>query len=374
VLDALAWAGDLTVRFLWPFALIGLVIPLAMVATYLWLRRRRRKYAVTFASLSLVKQAMPERSRWRRLVPAGLLLAAMVALVVGMARPQALVKSSRSDTTIMLTIDVSRSMCSTDVEPNRLGAAQKSASDFIDDQPDGTRIGIVVFAGSAQVVVPPTTDRDRLHNAIDGFTTSVGTAIGNGLLTSIDALSRVNPEIAPATVRLQHSQRQSQRFESKYVPDVIVLLTDGRATVGVDPRDAARQAADRGVRVFTIGFGTANPAPLVCTQQQFGGDSFDSLGGGGLGPGAGFDPGGGFGVPANVLEIDEQQLRSIAKTTGGSYARAANASQLERAFHELPRRVVTVHHVDELTVYLVAAGALLAIGALVTSRWWNRFG
>ena len=128
------------------------------------------------------------------------------------------------------------------------------------------------------------------------------------------------------------------------------------------------------MRVFTIGFGTTTPAPLVCTPEQFGGDSFDSRGGGGFDPGAGFDPSGGFGVPANVLEIDEQQLKEIAKTTGGSYARAANASQLDRAFRELPKRVVTVHHVDELTVYLVAAGALLAIGALATSRWWNRFG
>ena len=111
-------------RLLWPFALLGLLVPLLMMAAYLLLRRRRRKFAVTYASLSLIKQAMPERSRWRRLVPAALLLAAIVALVVAMARPQALVATSRSDTSIMLTIDVSRSMCSTDVRPNRLSAAQ----------------------------------------------------------------------------------------------------------------------------------------------------------------------------------------------------------------------------------------------------------
>jgi Ca-activated chloride channel family protein len=361
------------VRFLWPLALVGLVVPLAVVGAYLWIRRRRRKYAVTFASLSLVKEAMPERSRWRRLVPAGLLLAAMVALVVGMARPQALVATSRSDTSIILTIDVSRSMCSTDVKPNRLAAAQDAAREFVDDQPDGTRLGIVVFAGSAQIVVPPTTDRDRLHDAIDGFSTAIGTAIGNGVLTSIDALARVNPEIAPSTVRLDRPQRTG-RFESKYVPDVIVLLTDGRATVGVNPRDAARQAADRGVRVFTIGFGTTHPAPLVCTPEQFGGDSFESLGGGGVfDPTGGFDLSGGLGVPANVLQLDEPSLRSIAKTTGGSYARAANASQLDSAFRDLPKRVVTVRQVHELTVYLVAFGAILAIGAVTTSRWWNRF-
>jgi len=358
------------VRLLWPFALFALLVPLAVLVGAWWIRRRRRKYAVTFASLALVKAAMPERSRWRRRVPAALLLAAMVALVLGMARPQALVATERSDTSIMLTIDVSRSMCSTDVSPNRLAAAQEAARQFVEDQPDGTRLGIVVFAASAQLLVPPTTDRDKLNDAIDGFSTAVGTAIGNGILASIDALSRVNPQIAPSTVRLTGRERSRDRFASKYVPDVMVLLTDGAATTGVDPRAAARQAADRGVRVFTIGFGTENPTMLVCTPEQFGGDTLDPLGGGG---GIGIVPGGGpSGRTGNFLEIDEGTLRAIARTTGGSYARAASASQLNKAFADLPRRVVKVREVRELTVYLVAAGALLAIGALTTSRWWNR--
>jgi Ca-activated chloride channel family protein len=300
------------------------------------------------------------------MIPAGLLLAAIVALVVAMARPQALVATTRSDTSVMLTIDVSRSMCSTDVKPNRLAAAQDAARRFVDDQPGGTRMGIVVFAGSAQIVVPPTDDRGRLHDAIDGFSTAVGTAIGNGILASIDALSRVNPQIAPSTVRLTEDERRRDRFASKYVPDVVVLLTDGRATTGVDPRVAARQAADRGVRVFTIGFGTKNPSMLVCTPKQFGGDTFDPYGGGG---GVAIVPGGGA---ASFLDIDEPTLRAIARTTGGTYARAANASQLDKAFAELPRRVVHVREVHELTVYVVALGALLAIGAVATSRWWNR--
>lgn len=355
-------------RFLWPLSLLALVIPAAVVGASIWIRRRRRKYAVTFASLALVKAALPERSRWRRWVPAGLLLAAMVALVLAMARPQALVATTRSDTSIMLTIDVSRSMCSTDVEPNRLSAAQAAARRFVDDQPGGTRLGIVVFAASAQIVVPPTTDRDRLRNAIDGFSTAVGTAIGNGILASIDALSRVNPQIAPSTVRLNGDDRQQDRFASRYEPDVIVLLTDGAATTGVDPRAAARQAADRGVRVFTIGFGTTTPSMLVCSPEQFGGDTLDPLGGGG---GIVLAPGGG-GPRGNFLEIDEPTLRAIARTTGASYARAANASQLDKALAELPQRIVKVREVHELSAYLVAIGAVCAIGAMATSRWWNR--
>ena len=353
-------------RFLWPFALLGLLVPLAMLAVYLLRRRRRRKFAVTYASLALVKQAMPERSRWRRLVPVGLLVAAILALVVATARPQALVATSRSDTSIMLTIDVSRSMCSSDVRPNRLSAAQDAARTFVDDQPGGTRLGIVVFAAGAQILVPPTTNRDRLHRAIDGFSTSLGTAIGNGVLASIDALSRVNPDIAPSTVTLSPAERRRDRFASRYVPDVVVLLTDGAATTGVDPRDAARQAADRRVRVFTIGFGTTTPAPLSCTPQQFGGDTLEPLGGGGVPVDLG------VGRRGNFLQIDEATLRGIARTTGGTYARAASASQLDKAFRDLPRRIVTVKEVHELTVYLVALGALLALGAVMTSRWFNR--
>jgi Ca-activated chloride channel family protein len=338
-----------------------------LLAVYLWVRRRRRKYAVTFASLSLIRDAQPERSQWRRRIPAALLLAAIVSLVVAMARPQALVASSRSDTSIILTLDVSRSMCSTDVAPNRLSAAQAAARKFVDDQPGDARLGIVAFAASAQILVPPTTDRDRLHDAIDGLTTSIGTAIGNGVLSSIDALARVNVDIAPSTVRLTADDRRANRFASRYVPDVVVLLTDGAATTGVDPRDAARQAADRRIRVFTIGFGTSTPSPLVCSAEQFGGET--------LGPPAGGLPPPDFDLPprANFLQIDEPTLRLIARTTGGAYHRAASADELEKVFADLPRRVVTVKEVHELTVFLVGLGALLAVGAVATSRWWNRF-
>ena len=142
-------------RFAWPWALVGLTIPALVIGAYLWLRRRRRKYAVTFASLSLIRAAQPERSRWRRLIPAALLLAALATLVVAMARPEELVALSRSDTSIMLTLDVSRSMCSTDVAPNRLSALQAAAHRFVDDQPGGTRIGVVAFASTAQVWSSP---------------------------------------------------------------------------------------------------------------------------------------------------------------------------------------------------------------------------
>ena len=169
-------------------------------------------------------------------------------------------------------------------------------------------------------------------------------------------------------MRLTAADRRANRFASKYVPDVVVLLTDGAATTGVDPRVAARQAADRRIRVFTIGFGTTEPSPLVCSAEQFGGED--------LGP-----PGGG--LPAtrlrprpqrgNFLEIDEATLRSIARTTGGSYRARRECRSARAGVRQSAPRVVTVKEVHELTVFLVGLGALLAVGAVATSRWWNRF-
>jgi Ca-activated chloride channel family protein len=294
--------------------------------------------------------------------------------VFATARPQAVVSVSTNHTSIMLTLDVSRSMCSTDVAPNRLTAAQNSAKKFVDDQPSGTRIGIVAFSGAAQVLVPPTTDSDRLKNAIDNLTTGMGTVIGNGLLASIDALSKVNHEIAPSTVKLTPAEKKRTRFESKYQPDIIVLLTDGAATGGVDPLVAARQAADRRVRIYTVGFGTNNPGTLVCTSQQLGASDFGPFGGGGGGfGGGGFRPNFGGGGRGNFLDIDQQTLKTIAKRTGGTYNQASTAGQLAKVFKSLPKRVTTQREQRELSVYLVGVAALLATAGLGLSLWWNRY-
>jgi len=188
------------IDFLRGWALFGLVlIPLA-IAIYIWMQRRKRKYAVQYASLSLVREARPGSSRWRRHVPFALLLASMAALVVALARPEATITVPEGRTSILLALDVSRSMCSTDVDPNRLAVAQEAAKRFVDSQPNGTRLGIVAFAGTSQLLVPPTTDKERLHTAIEELTTSIGTAIGNALLTSIDALAEVNSHIQPSTL------------------------------------------------------------------------------------------------------------------------------------------------------------------------------
>jgi Ca-activated chloride channel family protein len=357
---------------LWPAALVSLVAIPVLVAAYVWLERRRRRFAVRYSSLSLVRDALPKHSRWRRHLPFALLLAGLSALMVAMSRPQAVVDVPLSRTSIILALDVSRSMCSSDVEPNRLSVAQDAARAFVEDQADGTRLGIVAFAGFAQVVVPPTTDQESLLQAIDNLTTALGTVIGNATLESIDAIAEVNPEVAPSTLDLGDGSGPRSTGDG-YVPDIIVLLTDGANSRGVDPILAAEQARDRRVRVYTIGFGTTEPVAMVCTREQLGGDLFDDqigggrFGGGGSGAGA---VGAGF---RRFLVIDEPTLQTIAEMTGGTYYRAEDADQLSDVFAELPTQIELQEEEVEISVAFVIAGAVLATLAVGLSLAWNRY-
>ena len=193
-------------------------------------------------------------------------------------------------TSIILALDVSRSMCSTDVKPNRLAVAQEAARAFVQKQPKGIRMGLVVFSGFAELTVPPTTDRKALVEAIDGLTTGHGTAIGSAMLKGLDAIAEANPNVAPVgdapeTEPPATGSSPSSPPVNGFVPDIIVLLTDGANNRGIEPLDAVPYAVERRVRVYPIGFGTANPSPPSCTREQLGGDVFDAGGFGGGGGG-----------------------------------------------------------------------------------------
>jgi Ca-activated chloride channel family protein len=358
--------------FEWPYLLIFLIIIPLLIGLYVWMLRRKRKYAVRFASLSLVREALPKRSRWRQHLPFALFLLGLAGLIVAMGRPQAVVEVPLSRTSIILALDVSRSMCATDVEPNRLTVAQEAAKAFIEDQADGTRIGIVAFAGFAELVVPPTTDKDVLINTLENFSTSIGTVIGNATLKSIDAIAAVNPDVLPSGVDLSTEiDRESVWNSEEYVPDIIVLLTDGAASGGFDPIQAAAYAADRRVRVYTIGFGTTDPGAMVCSRTQLGSDVF----GGGFGSnfGGNFSGGGFGGGIRRFLLIDEPTLQSIALTTGGEYYRAEDADQLLDVFLNLPTPIVLQEEHLEISVFFAIFGAILGIVAVGLSLWWNRY-
>ena len=341
--------------FSWPWALLALLV-IPLVFAVWWLTRlRRRRAAVRVTSIALVRTALPGRSRWRRCIPAALLMLGLAVLAVGAARPQATVPVASSSTTIMLALDVSGSMCSTDVKPNRITAAEQAASDFIKSQTGGPRIGLVVFAGTAVVLVPPTADTGPLLRGLGGLTTSFGTAIGEGILTSLDAIAQVDPSVAPTGATVSRARGAG------YAGDVIVVLTDGSNNRGTDPHTAAKEAADRGVRVFTIGYGTDNPAPLACSSAQaggFGGVAFGGFGGGG---------GGG-----NPFDADFSALMRISRTTGGTFYRAQDAGQLSRALAKLSAAFTIVRkHIDIASAFAVGGGLLIA-AAVALSLWWNR--
>jgi len=341
----------------WPWALLALlVIPLVFAVWWLT-RRRRRRAVVRVTSIALVRTAIPGRSRWRRRIPAALLTLGLAVLAVGAARPQATVPVASSSATIMLALDVSGSMCSTDVKPNRITAAEQAASAFIKSQTGGPRIGLVAFAGTAVVLVPPTADTEQLLSALDGLTTSFGTAIGEGILTSLDAIAQVDPSVAPTGA-------VSRNRGAGYADDVIVVLTDGSNNRGIDPQTAAKEAAGRGVRVFTIGYGTDNPAPLACSSAQFGGFGGGSPGFGGFGGRAGGE--------GNPFDADFAALMRISRTTGGTFYRAQDAGQLAAALAKLPAAFTIVRkHIDIASAF-AAGGGLLIAAAVGLSLWWNR--
>jgi Ca-activated chloride channel family protein len=244
------------------------------------------------------------------------------------------------------------------VKPNRITAAEQAATAFIKAQTGGPHIGLVAFAGTAVVLVPPTADTTQLISALGGLTTSFGTAIGEGILTSLDAIAQVDRSVAPTGATVSRDRGDG------YANDVIVVLTDGSNNRGIDPQAAAKQAASRGVRVFTIGYGTDNPAPLACSSDQFGG--FGSFGGGG-GGGGGFGGGGG-----NPFDADYGALMQISKTTGGTFYRAQDSDQLATALARLPAAFTVVRKHMDIASWFAAGGGLLIAAAVALSLWWNR--
>ncbi len=359
--------------FLWYWLLpLFLIIPL-LIGLYIWNLERRRKFAVRYSNIAAIREALPRRSRWRQHLPFLLFLLAVAGLLMAFARPVVEIEVPLSRTTIILALDVSRSMCATDVDPNRLTVAQEAVLAFIEEQAADTRIGIVAFAGFAEVVVPPTHDKELLKEAVANFTTSIGTAIGSATLKSIDAIAAVNDAVAPSGVNLAPVEGALPAEAGFFQPDIIVLLTDGANSRGPRPLDTALQAAGRQVRIYTIGFGSTDPQQMVCSPQQLGSDTFR----GGFGGGGGFQGGGGgFGGRGNFrrfLLLDEDTLQGMADLTGGSYYRAEDADQLYDVFVNLPAEFVLQKERVEITVLFSILGAIFAACAFVLSLRWQRF-
>ena len=343
---------------LWPgFLSLFLLIPLA-VLIYIWILRRRRRFAVRYSSLSLVREAAAKQSWLRKHLPFLLFLLALASLVFALTRPVATVVVPSNRATVIMAIDVSRSMCSTDIPPNRLIVAKDAALSFVKDNSSGRQVGVVAFAGFAELIQPPTTDVRMLENAIESLVPARRTAIGSAILRSIDAIAEVDDRVAPSELRQSADPVSPTVPEGEYLPHIIVLLTDGASNAGPLPMSAAQQAVERGIRVYTIGFGSQNNGSAMDCGDD---DPFGF--GGGFGGGGG---GGGF-----RREIDEETLTQIADITGGEYYIATSAGELIEVFRNLPTYVIASREITEISVFFTAFAALIAILAFVLALRWH---
>jgi Ca-activated chloride channel homolog len=343
--------------FLWPEMLWLLLIVPALVAAYFYLLRRKRDTALRYASLSMVKDAIGTGQRFRRHVPALLFLIALIAMIVAIARPAAVVTLPSQHRTIILAMDVSGSMRATDVQPNRITAAQNAAKGFVVDQPSNVRIGVVSFAGTAAVVQAPTQNRDDIIAAIDRFQLQRATAIGSGIIVSlatifpdagIDVSSLIYGRNGPRGVPLDQAVK-AEKKEFKPVPPgsyssaAIILLTDGQRTTGPDSIEAAQMAADRGVRIFTVGFGTKSGETI------------------------------GFEGWSMRVRLDEETLKTIASLTRGEYFYAGTATDLKKVYETLNSRFLLEKKDMEISALFAAGAAVAALfSAALSLLWFNR--
>ena len=348
--------------FLWPNLLLLLgLIPL-IVAIYIWILRRRFRFSVRYSSLSLFHEAILPLSSVRRHLPFGLLIFALLSLVLALGRPIVPETVLSEQTTIMLTLDVSRSMCMQDITPNRLEVARVAALSFVQQPVLGTQVGVVAFAGFAELAQKPTTNLALLESTITNLTTATETAIGSAILESLDAIAEVDDRVRPSDEIHIHTDLSSKQvtetksLKSEYVPHIIVLLTDGASNTGPPPLLAAQQAAERGVRIYSIGFGTTNAAIMDC-WNRFPDDPpsvEDPLGGGSFGNGP-----------------DEATLKQIAELTGGKFYSATSAAELQSVFQDLHSYVAMTNKTIEVSVFFAALGAVLALVALMLSMLWH---
>jgi Ca-activated chloride channel family protein len=322
------------VTFREPVLLSGLlVLPIAVLA-YLALQRRRKREATAFASPGLLPNLVTAKPGPRRHLPPLLLLFALAALIVALARPQHTVAAAQRAATVMMVTDTSGSMNATDVEPDRLSAAQSAADKLADELPQPLRLGLVSFSDAPQLDVPPTTDRDAVHAGISRLQAEGGTAMGLGLERALEiARTPVPNENGTGTRRL---------------PAVLLLLSDGKDTVGgISPIQVAERAKQYGIPIFTVALGTASGEVEV--QDQFG-----------------------FTQRLRVPP-DPATLREIAQTSGGRAFTAADQSKLESIYANLGTRLSSKPEQREVTAAF-AGGALLLvlIGSGLSLAWFGR--
>ena len=332
--------------FQWPQGLWFLLVIPVLIVAYVWSQRRRNKFAIRYASLSLVKDAIGKGPGIRRHIPPALFIIAVTIMIIGLARPQAEVSLLRQEGTVILSIDVSGSMLADDLQPNRMEAAKNAAISFVQKQPPGVRIGVVSFTDNASMVQAPTVDREPVLAAIKRLQAQRGTAVGRGLLTSLDAIFDSNLsqqiDVAPNS-RQTPVPSAPPAAKGQFAPAIVVLLTDGESNVGPDPLDMAKLAADRGVRVYTIGVGSPEGTILRIQGR------------------------------AVRTRLDEETLKRMSEITHGEYFNATNEHDLRSIYDNLGSTTVMRSEKTEIT-YLFTAGAIAVslLAGVLSLFWFNR--
>jgi Ca-activated chloride channel homolog len=322
--------------FLSPLWLLVLVPIAALAVAYVLVQRRRQRYAVRFATLPMLDRVVPERPRWRRHVPAALVLLGLAAIGLAAGRPQVEVRVPYERATVLVAIDTSGSMQSDDVAPTRIAAAKDAAARFVESMPDGFNVGVVAFAGSAAVIAPASTDHDQVAQRIrDMRLAGGGTAIGEAVQASVDEVLRV--------AAADDAERDDPAGEEEAIPARLVLLSDGDNTAGRSPEEAARAAERAGMPVSTIAYGT--PEGTVTSLDG----------------------------STTRVPVDETALRALAAATDGRFYSAESDQQLNRVYDDIGSSIGYRFEPLEITPWLVVAGLLVALlaGAL-SLRWFSR--
>jgi len=318
--------------FAFPIALAALALVPILLVAYAVVQRRRVKYALRFTNLPLLANVVDRAPRWRRHVPPLLVLTALAALIVGVARPQVAVAVPREEGTVILAIDRSGSMLATDVSPTRVAAARAAAATFVKGLPKNFKVGLVSFSDQADVVLPPTANHDQAVKALTTLEADNGTALGDAITRSVKVgLTSLNAKAA-----------------SNGTPLVVLLLSDGANTTGdATPLEAAAQAAKAKVPVYTVALGT--DAGTITTTSADGESRI-------------------YRVPP-----DPTTLAAVAERTGGRFFEAADASSLRSVYNRIGSQVGTEIEQRELTAVLTGAGAFLVLaGSALSLAWFHR--
>lgn len=309
--------------FLSPGRLLLLLIPVALILVWYLIRRRRAEYVVRFTGLDLLDRVVPRRAGWRRVATAGTLLLGVLLMVVAFARPVVAVPVPREQAAVVLAIDVSLSMGAEDVAPSRLDAARSAARRFVELAPENLRIGLVAFAGTALPVVPPTTDRASMLDAVDRLGLGQGTAVGEAVYSSLSLIA-------------------AQDRGEGIPPSSIVVLSDGASTTGRPEVEAAGEAADAGIPVSTVAFGTERGSIVFDNQLV-------------------------------AVPVDEGALRDVAETTGGRFFQVASEAELQSILESVGSQVAFETEDQEVGDWFALAGAVVvAFAALGSLVWFGR--